>query len=336
VKTLAVAVCNNGLGHIKRVLHVAKLLRGSSLRDLRIEVFVDVGKLRHFPALVASLSEGPGPVGFHDVKSEGAAYECELRSQYGNYLRESDYVWSDNLVFPLSSRPDTFLTGSFLWLEVRPDEDESRREEETLRRVRPIMIANKYFSTPAVRNLTDCRGVGMYEYSPLRIPEDPPPGLLVSCGRSRTARALFEAGLARLNEAVEKIPAGVDVFLEPEFADRFPRRANIVPADFSERMFSRVSAAAVRPGMGTISDVLPRGGRIFAFHEDANFEVGHNAAVLEDLRIGEDCRTADTAVARAAQYLAEPARRSEHVGALRRLDFDGLRRTSQEIQEIIH
>jgi len=335
LKTLAVVVCNNGLGHIKRVLHVLRRLQIPSAQAYRTTVYVDIEKLSHFPALTRALLQRKNIL-FSDVRSGGAAYEPEFMAKYKKALKEADHVWSDNLVFPLKYRPDVFLTGSFLWSEIKPDLKQSQRERELLVKNRPAMIANKYFATPGVKTLTRYSGVGIYDYLLPRLSAEFPAGILLSCGQSRAAKLHFERDLSRLKEAVRVIPQDIRIYIEPDFFGPFRAFKNVKKADFTEKMFSRISAAAIRPGLGTVCDVLLKGGRIFAFFEDDNFEVRHNAKVLERLGLGQKCRDIPDALTRAAGFLGDRQGRKKHLARVKKIDFHGVEETVEKIREILH
>lgn len=336
MKTVAVIVCNNGLGHLKRVLHLVKRLHHRPPAEIRTDIYVDSDKLGRFPSLTRALFRSGGNTRFFDVHTDGPSFEREFLSKYRKSLMTADYVWSDNFVFPLKYRPDVFLTGSFLWLDVSSEKADVQREKEILLKNRPVMIANKYFATPGVKNLTKYIGVGIYEYFRPQVSPQISSALLLSCGQSRPARLFFERSLERLQHGLERIPSDLEVFLEPDYYPYFRSFKNVKKARYTERMFNRISAAAVRPGIGTICDVLLKGGRIFAFFEDGNFEVRYNAGVLEELGVGETCGTADAALAAAARYLGHEERRIKHLSHLAKIDFRGLEETTAKIREIIY
>ena len=92
-----------------------------------------------------------------------------------------------------------------------------------------------------------------------------------------------------------------------------------------------------RPGMGTVCDTLSSGGRIFAFHEEEhNFEVKHNAFVLEKLNAGQKCDNVAGALQSAFEYLNDTSAREKHREVLKKLDFNGLEQTADKIQEILN
>ena len=80
----------------------------------------------------------------------------------------------------------------------------------------------------------------------------------------------------------------------------------LVAADFGPGMYGRLVAAVGRPGMGTVTDCLLAGVRVFAFHEPGNEEVALTARRLADLGLGEACANARAAWQAALTYLDDP------------------------------
>lgn len=337
MKRLAVVVCNSGLGHINRVLHLIDLLCRRSPGRLEIVVFVDLTKLHKFPALFDKLEVQKNKVNFFDIQAGVLEYEQEFIAKYKNELEQADIIWSDNLIFPLKYRKEVFLTGSFLWFEVMPEHAEMKREEEVFFSRQPILIGNKDFTVPRLQAMSSFVGVGIYNYFPdLNKERNGSQGILLSCGGTEGARGYFQSQLPKVRKILKEIGGEAEIFVEQDFyADL--AGPGVKPADFSHRMFKSVAAAVIRPGMGTVCDTLSSGGRIFAFcEEEKNFEVRHNSLVLEKLDVGFKCDSIDRALHSALEYLKNAPAREEHRKALRKLDFNGLEQTVEKIREILN
>jgi len=334
MKKIATIVCNNGLGHLKRVLSVLKRLHKESQLSHKIDLHVNLKKLKSLPHITETLPRETIGIEYHDVQSEGLEYEEEFLVKYKKKLQEADFIWSDNLVFPLKFRKEVFLTGSFLWLDVRPETAESKKEKEILSKNKPLMIANKYFATPGVRNFTALKGVGMYEYWPINFAKGDEKKILISCGKSESGYNYFQNSLDKIKSALHELPSDVEAYIEPSFFHHFKDYKNVFKADFSEHMFSKICTAVIRPGVGTICDVLSKGGRIFAVCNDDNYEINHNAGILERLQVGERAKSISDALNRSLVYLENPKMQQSHHAHLQRLDFDGIDLTAREIVKI--
>ncbi len=332
LKTIAVIVCNNGLGHIRRVLRIFKELNEACQSKVVFKVFSDFKKLELFEKDIEEIKEF-GRVFFSNCDAEVCSYEQAFMSKYKKDLKEADFVWSDNLLFPLRHHERVFLTGSFLWLDVISKDGFGTAEKEILRQFRPIMIGSKYFSTPNVKDLTDFAGVGIYDYFCVNIAQQKTKNVLLSCGKSKGGIDYFEKSLSGLKKVIGSLNKDVTVFVEPDYCSALAVDDRVKKADFSEEMFASVSAAVIRPGMGTMSDVLVKGGRIFSFCEDENFEVKHNANVIEELGVGKKCCDIKEALNEAAQYVENEGLKEEHFNRLKDLDFGGINQTIEKIKE---
>lgn len=336
MKKIAVIVCNNGLGHIKRVLFLLNLYYKKFLSKIQAEIFVNKDKIAYFPSIINDFNRNKYGINFLHLSADVFDYEKEFMKKYKNHLIRADYIWSDNLIFPLKYRREVFLTGSFLWQDVINNTNIIKKEEKILFENQPTMIANKYFATPKVKLLQNYVGVGMYEYFPFQIPDNFYYKILLSCGKSRQANVFFKKNLPIIKKEIQKIPSYIDIFIEPDYFKFTSSAKNIIKANFTEEMFSCISAAAIRPGIGTVCDVLLKGGRIFSFCEDNNIEINHNAEVLEKLKVGEKCRDVKQALSKSVNYLFNKELQETHYVNLKKIDFHGLDQTITNIDKILN
>lgn len=335
MKQLTVVVCNNGLGHLRRVLAVIECLSKRKL-PVVLDVFVDTGKLKHFGPLVEKFKKGRLRISFQHIESEVLGYEAEFLRKAKDKLGRTDYLWSDNLLFPLKYRADTVVTGSFLWCENLKRTEESRQEKELYLSRQPVVIGNKYFATPLIKSNPSFVGVGMIRDGGKPRPQKKKPYVLLSCGRTQKAREMFRRRIPRLLNVIKNVSEKVRIFVEPEFYGALNVQRIVHQADYSDAMYSACAAAVIRPGMGTVSDVLCARGRIFTFYEDGNFEVKHNARVLAELGVGQHSATVEESLLRAVQYLSDDEEQTRHQEAIKNIDCEGTAETAQKIYEIIH
>jgi len=336
MKNISVIICNNGLGHTKRVLSVLCRLLEREQNALCVSLFVNSKKLKMLSYITSKLNKPGVRFDHYNVESVGAEYEKEFINKFRKKLEVADFVWSDNQVFPLKYRTDTFLTGSFLWFDVFPDTEHSLQEKTLLEEIHPEMIASKYFATPGVRKFTNFKAVGIYEYFSIKLETKKQKSILVSCGTSASGNSFFSHSLKALRSYIKDLSEEVRVYIEPEFYDKFQACKNVVRATFSEQMFKEISAAVIRPGVGTICDVLVKGGRIFSYKDGTNFEIEHNADVLEQLNVGETKNNIVDSLRDAVDYVFSSELCELHLKCLNKLEFDGVTKTAYEIEKIIN
>ncbi len=336
MKQLALVVCNNGLGHLKRSLFLLKLLYDCYPVAFQTHIFVDLRKLKHFQFLIEDFKKRGYKIHFLNIESEVLNYEEEFLGKYKAHLAKTDYFWSDNLLFPLKYRREVFLTGSFLWSEVIRTDKKLKKEKELYLTKRPSMIGNKYFATPLVKENPSFMGVGIYNYFLDQVPSKNQRHVLLSCGKTKEGSHFFKKSLPKIQAGLRRLPQHVQVFVEPEFYPALKESNGIRKAAFTRQMFSSILAAVIRPGMGTVCDVLSKGGRIFSFFEQGNFETVYNSRVLEKFQVGEQFTEIDVALAAGVDYLFDEQKQKRHRAALRKLDFNGLETTVKKMREILN
>ena len=197
----------------------------------------------------------------------------------GEYTR----VVSDNLVEILECREDAILSGSFLWhqLDGMIDKRIVVRDAALLAAIRPTLIASELFALDGLEDLTKARFVGLCRTRPMS--KRAKTSVLIACGRGgdleeETRR--FVEDLCRHG----KIPFET-VWVEPSCLPKVVPPV-FKPATFTPEMYDGLIAAVIRPGLGTVTDAILSGARIFAYVEDGNNEMVSNAHRLEASGLG--------------------------------------------------
>jgi hypothetical protein len=237
-------------------------------------------------------------------------------------LDDYDEVVSDNLVEILSLRPQAWLSGSFFWhmaLSGFPS-DKAIRAEELLARHHPRMISTGMFAAPYLAVKTRLFTVGMYALIP-KVRDGQGTDLLVSCGLGGEADVVTQEFLRRL-AAGARPGAHVTVWVEPAlFRPDMPSWMR--PASFTPSMYGRLLAAVIRPGIGTVTDALLTGARLFMFHESDNLEIADNARRVAAAELGVACVGVAQAWQAAMDYLKSRQAQEHHRAVVRELDSDG-------------
>ncbi len=330
MRKVAVLVCNSGLGHLRRVVALLQEWERLYPGFMQAQVFVDGKKLAHFSEAVEALQK-KGVV-FHDFNAAVLDYERRWMAEYAAVLGGVDYIWSDNCTFPLKHRREVIVTGSFIWSDVL-DAAVLAGEEELLRRQRPVMIGSEYFATPRVKALTDFRGVGLYERHEHAATLQKQ--ILVSCGKTEGAGIYFQKYIKALRECMHKEGLDMMFWMEPEFMGHFEGMDHVRSARFDKPMYAGLTAAVIRPGLGSTSDVLAHGGHIFAFNDGDNFEIAHNMDVLAARGIGQSVADPVEGLRRAVGFAKDVEAQGQHHQALRGLRGGGLKDTVDIMKGII-
>lgn len=255
------------------------------------------------------------PKGFAD------GIDGEWVSRLPDILKYS-LVVSDNLLEILRVRPDAVICASFLWhrsvdaVDVRLFES----HELLLTQHKPRVIAQQLFLDSSLQKSTTVHLTGLWPLWNRRADIVDSGDLLVSCGRSGIMEEPYRdlvQRIARFGPATYR-----QVWIDPQLLPADPPPW-MVPATFTESMYSNILLGIIRPGVGTITDCVWAGARILCFFEPGNREMRVNANALECHQLGVRCRNVSEAIELAFDYATKPDPQKVHQNTVRSLDFSG-------------
>lgn len=316
---IALIACANGLGHVRRMCALSLAL---SARGARPVLFAPAEK-------VGRLAEAYG-------FSAGAVQAFSSRTQRRDWLVGAgpdwiadlpdvsafDAVVCDNMIEILECRPDAWLSGSFFWHRALTGFPTGRatRAEVLLERIRPRMIATRLFAADYLAERTRLTAVGLYALGPTHM-HAAGQDLLIACGTGGHVEAETSDLLRAIAAGPRPVP-GI-VWVEPDL-HRPDMPVWMQPAGFTTQMYGQLLAAVIRPGIGTVTDALLAGVRLFTFHEAGNDEMRVNAARIVAAGLGEDGATSPLLAWQAAlRYHDDRAAQANHRAAAAALGRNG-------------
>jgi hypothetical protein len=327
-KRIALLACSNGMGHVRRLLSLSLELRARGAHPV---LFAEESKLRCL--CNAYQIDMPEFIEFSS-QTERINWTTENKSSWISNLPGLDgfdSVVSDNLIEVLALRPDAWLSGSFFWhraLNSFPAE-RAAYAELLLREHRPRMISSGLFTAPYLHSSTRLSLVGLYAFPEIGK-QTKKTDILISCGTGGGATEETAAMITCL-ASMGKPPCRT-LWIEPSLY-KISMPYWIQPATFSPSMYFRLACAIIRPGVGTATDVLLAGARVYSFYEAGNDEMYTNAASMEVAGVGEDCKTASLAWASAVSYMGNSYAKESHHAAVVKLDRDGASKAATLINE---
>jgi hypothetical protein len=312
-KSIAAIACSNGLGHSRRIIAISSFLYKNGFNG-RIDLYISEDARNAFK----NWSEYEYLMKINSVNFIDFLYPNSQSEKFDNLsakdwnkiaipkLSSYDLVWSDNILQILTVRPDTVLTGSFLWHEVFQRKENNCPEIEKfildqkniLDKYKPQMAGNEYFVTDEVKKRTKFVPVGLYRYN-FNLRKKTKRGILLSCGLGGEE---LEITKKAVNSIIENNITPPDyLYVEKRILpEKYP--SWIKPADFSDEMFHDCVAACIRPGLGTVSDALINHLRLFAFSEPNSFEMYHNGKVIVEMGLGQYTKDPFTSYKNAVKY----------------------------------
>ena len=300
-KHLAILVSANGYGHIRRQILIAtELLKHNS--NLRVSFAITDAQHRRFKVEIENLgARAEAVVGItedsvrwrHDAASYTDAnlngWESELKVT--PQLINADFVMSDNLVGVLETRPDTVLSGSFLWHEVISAHAISNtacrkfveREINLLQTHTPRMICNADLATPAVLSLTN---PVLMPWMVEELSESQLATQVLQGGSQRSAILVHGGGTRTLDTRVRAIAELLRVNGHVVYTDL---EDDSMCFDYQDSTWQKLGVVICRPGVGTATECVKWRIPIVLIHDQTNVEAEFVAARLKKLELAHDC-----------------------------------------------
>jgi hypothetical protein len=336
MRLIAFFVCNNGFGHLHRVLSVID--RILIQKHVKILLYADIDQI------LALRCDGlPAFVEIVDFKYPRRNFRsrnflCELGweeiSIESNKFLAADVVVSDGVVEILDYCNDAILMANFFWHEVlenlrSPTVDLSRiieQQKQFIYRFDPDVICSALFATPGVRQCNRVSTYGVMDYfSDCPVPNITPKqkNILFSCGLGGEEFDDFLKTIVEGPDAWSKYE-GV-VFLEPDIHEKVGNLANnLSAADFSKGMYKSCKYAVVRPSFGTLNCCLSNSVFPLMFNKLGSFEMIHNSQILQKLNLGIQVESLSGAISLLLDNPPQVGGGSQFKSGLDTLQFSGV------------
>ena len=327
---VALIACSNGYGHIRRLLFLLEALRSRSAEPVLFAPLKSVQRLVQTEGVAP-----PEQVDFDSQTTISSWLDGTAWSWYKRLpsLSEYDVVVCDNLIEILKVRPDAWLSGSFFWHESLEEisRELKRKSQELLITHRPRMISSSLFSSEKLMRYTRLYEVGLYksgtEKTPnLRNKHD----ILIACGRGgriEDEAKQFVTSLAKVKPTVFK-KVWVDPAILPTSTPYW-----MMPATFTSQMYNSILAVVIRPGVGTVTNSLIAGAKVFSFYETGSCEMQENAQKITDAGYGCNTSSIEEAWKSAVTYAENSYAQKRHFHLLKGLNMDGAEETAKILLE---
>tara|TARA_B100000886_G_scaffold305661_1_gene237551 strand:- start:49813 stop:50832 length:1020 start_codon:yes stop_codon:yes gene_type:complete len=337
--SIAIIVCDNGLGHMRRSISVANCIVDFGYR---VDIY---GNKRDFERIVNS---------FGLIENKFNCIHCDFGYNFEYFfnkkpeeflitkkippLEKYEVVISDNIIEVLYIREDTFLISQFFWHEILYKINKSYKLKcrELIKKSRPIIFGDKYFSMKHIRDNKNYLPTGLYN---LKILENivsqknnkKKTNLLISAGNTLQAKYLFSEYVQFI---LKNKPKGIDlIFIDKKI---FPKNSPswVKKATFEKAMFESLIGCICRPGIGTITDCIQYGIKIFTLHEEKNLEMINNSQKLSKLLLGEIITEKSSLIEKIENFCNDQKKILNHKAICKSIDLDGPLQISQYINKL--
>ena len=302
MKSIALIACSNGLGHTRRIILLAKTLKK---KELNVTVFAPKNAVIHLNQKVHLES-----IKLVDFNSQTSAQNWVNGNSQKWYkmlpdLSEFDLVVSDTLIEILKIRNDAWLLGSFFWHESMQKFPKKLKKEsqDLLLNHKPKMISASLFSSEKLKEYTDLYEVGLFSNTSKNYSKSKDfskNDVLIACGKGGELISQTTDFIQRLSK--EKCTAFNIVWVEPNLLPKDPPLW-MKKATFTNKMYQSLKASVIRPGVGTITDSLVAGAKVFLYYEPENLEMKENSYLVESSGLGVNSVEIDNAWSNVVDYV---------------------------------
>lgn len=278
-RSVALIVISNGLGHLQRQLAFYNYLTS---QDLKVTIFCHLDDLKKLDAFNVNAKQLEIRVAdIPKLVKDGFFENLSYR------LSSFDIVVSDNCVDLLRSRQDTVLFASFFWHKaVNMPSWYGYESEELIDLYRPKIIANRLFVSDYLQNYNNLHLVGFFGET-LTRENHSVKDILLSFGFSGEINKYFVEIADYVIEFCLK--AGKKLWLEPRYYKYMNLESkDVVPATYSDQMYKSIDLGIVRPGIGTLTNLIGVRSKIICIHEKNNYEMLSNANRISSFGFGKN------------------------------------------------
>ena len=282
--SIAIIACDHGFGHVKRGYHYGLQLAISGYRVSLLARKDGLSRFSDFLGHHENLNLIPFNTSTAINKSKEELVQWLQRLPD---LSHFDFIVSDNLPEILSLYPQAILSGSFLWHLDAPTIDPAYSQfcQGLIETHQPIHLASEFFVSDQLMKYSNIIPIGLIGHSKDFDRLSPSSGaLLISSGKNEIQNPDFKDLISELILYKERLPftsVYVDSSLLPTSAPEW-----MIKATFDEEMYSRLSSAIIRPGVGTVTDCIRHRVLILATSENDNKEMQTNIEALERWNLG--------------------------------------------------
>ncbi len=102
---------------------------------------------------------------------------------------------------------------------------------------------------------------------------------------------------------LKKLKSKEKIFLEPSFYNKSLKGLNIQKADYSNKMYNKISVAYIKPGMGTVEECLRRGIPIICYSKNTSNEFVYNSKIIKKNKLGNSENNLEKGIKKAINIL---------------------------------
>jgi len=278
---IAFVCCDNGLGHIKRSFLFARALADSGIAS---DIYAPIGKFQRIESILGS-HENVNNIDFStDINALNVKGDYTDWSQWTTRIPPLDkykYVISDNLLEIFEIRKDAIISANFLWnMVLNIPGDKYKKYCLHIRENENVVIGSEIFTPGYLKKFLSFNGIGLLNTSTDSNALQERGGVLFAAGKSG-----LESGFYR--RIFQKISTHSIVLQYRKVVDeQFNIQGDVSTGCFDSKMYSTLRYAFIRPGLGTLNDLLIHGVIPVCVINGNNEELNFNASQVQKYGLG--------------------------------------------------
>lgn len=260
--------CSNGLGHTKRCVDLARKFEESGHQ---VRVFVGEEK-KNSSALLSDISSNK-TIYLDDTFLLFDFDETIFQSSINSRIEDDDINIVDTHLELAARLSRKLLLANFLWHDVITCQASFCRAQQLFfKEFKNPIIGHHFFAMPKIQERENFHG---YQFTLQNWQtKSGIKGLLVSSGASNRGIDEFRARRDFINEMARNFDI---IYLDRYLmADIELQHNNVKLAKFDDDMFKTINYALIRPGLGTLKELITRQINFDCVYEEGNKEMEHN------------------------------------------------------------
>ena len=184
-------------------------------------------------------------------------------------------------------KKNTIIFANFFWEEILK---KNIKNLNIVKKIKPKVFSNYLFQN--IKLDINTKKVGFFGYFK---PNKKPNAILIATGTAKSRLLkLFKKKLHA--ELIKNRFKNKKIYLDPKIYNSKFAKYSVKKANFSEKMYSEIILALIKPGLGTIEECLQRGIPIMPIMKNENSEFEHNSKILIKNKLGYDFENFDNLI----------------------------------------
>ena len=265
--------CNNGLGHIRRLVFFVNKIK----KNGKIFFFVDKKKIKKFKL--------KKKINIKYIKSNSLNYINQIFKNKS--LDNSKIIVSDNLIHKKLTLKKTILFANFLWEEIL---NKNKKNLKILKNKNIKIFSNYLFCN--IKEKIKIKKIGFFDKF---RPSKKNNAVLIATGSAQSR--LLKQFKKKIIDSIKKDRfKRKRIYLDPNIYSNSLKKYSVIKATFTKKMYSEITFAMIKPGLGTVEECLIRGIPIVPIMNNENKEFLFNSRILKEKKLGYVFKNLDQSV----------------------------------------